>query len=228
MDNVGTWEMAGREAVHPFPSPAAASALAPPANCIEPVTSHLLDEAFQLPHVEGNGMVIQPSLNNTPQPPARFARRLMHSLVEFRADFVEFGTYAFTHAVAMDGEPTVGSGSGTHVREPEEIERFRSPFSASLSMFGCVFAELDQACLAFVEPQAEFGEPPAEFLQTEGCLTLTLKADHEVVRVTDHHDVTAAAVLPPPHNPEVKYIVQEDICQERRDNRPLWRAYRRL
>jgi hypothetical protein len=104
----------------------------------------------------------------------------MHSFTKLPLDLVEFGTYAFAHAVAMDGEPTVGSGLGTHVREPEEIERIRSAFSASLSMFGGIFAEFDKPCLAFVKFQAEFGEPSAEFLQTDRCLAFALKADHEV------------------------------------------------
>lgn len=40
---------------------------------------------------------------------------------------------------------------------------------------------------------------------------MTLETDHEVIRIADHHHIAAAAVSPPPFDPQVKHVVQEHI-----------------
>ncbi len=149
MENTGTWEMPPHEAFHPSPGPAATTALTPSTKGTQPVTNHLLNETFQLPHVAGDGVIVQPSLNNTSQPASRFAGGPVHSFTKFYVDLVESSTHAFAHAVAMEHEPAVRSGLGAHVCEPKEIERFRTALSTPFSICGRVNGRTrsDVSCL---------------------------------------------------------------------------------
>ena len=63
--------------------------------------------------------------------------------------------------------------------------------------------------------QAKLGEPRAEFLQTRRGLAMVFKTWHKVIRIAYNHYITAAAVSPPPLDPQVKHIVQEYIREER-------------
>lgn len=65
----------------------------------------------------------------------------------------------------MDGEPALRSSPAALVREAEKVERLRTALATPLSTLRRETAELDQACLAFVQLQAEIREPPLEFLQ---------------------------------------------------------------
>jgi len=111
----------------------------------------------------------------------------------------------------MDGEPAVLPSLGALVREPKEVESLRPALPAPLSTFDRIAAELDQTRFPFVQLQPELGKPRAEFLQTRDGLAVALETDREVVRIAHDDHITAAAVFPPPFDPQVEHIVQEYV-----------------
>ncbi len=107
----------------------------------------------------------------------------------------------------MDGEPTLLASLGAHVRETKEIESFRSALAASFTAFARIATELNQTRLPFVQLQAKLGEPRVEIFQARFRLTVVLKANHKIIRIAHNDHIAAAAVFPPPLNPEIKHIV---------------------
>jgi hypothetical protein len=108
----------------------------------------------------------------------------------------------------MDREPAVLARLGTLVGEAKKVKRFRRGLAASFTTFDRIAAELDQTRFPFVQLQTELGKPRVEFFQTRRRLAVVFETDHEVIRITYHHDITAAAIISPPLDPQVKHIVQ--------------------
>lgn len=115
----------------------------------------------------------------------------------------------------MNREPTLLSRLGALVSKSKKVESFRSAFAALFTTFDRITTELDQARFAFVQLQVELGEPRAEFIQTRRRLAVVLETDHEVVRITHYHHIAAAAVFPPPLDPQVKHIMQVHVGKQR-------------
>ena len=67
--------------LHPLPSPTATATLAAFADHGKPQLDDFIDETAEALAVARDGMVIQPALNNSPQPAARFAKWAMFTLL---------------------------------------------------------------------------------------------------------------------------------------------------
>ncbi len=107
----------------------------------------------------------------------------------------------------MDGEPALFARLDTLVSEAQKVKRFRPALATSFTSLDRIAAELDQTRLALVQFQAKLGKPRVEFFQARRCFAVVLETDHEVIRITHHDHVAAAAVIPPPLDPEVNLIV---------------------
>lgn len=215
MNDAGTWEMKPRETPHSLPGPTMATTLTTAAKHRKPVASNLVPETADAVTVARDSMIIQPSPHNAPQPTTRFAHRTVHSLSQFRFDLPQCGTHAFGHRMSMDREPAALASLGTLVREAKEVESFGPALAASCTTFARIATELDQTRFAFVELQSELGKPRVEVLQTRRRLAPGLETDHEIIRIPYDNHIAATAVFPPPLDPQVKHIVQEDVREER-------------
>ena len=131
MEDPRTGEMASGETLHPSPRPATATTLTAAADYFQPKTSHLVHEAADAVTVARDGMIIQPTLDNTSQPTGRLAKWPVHSLSQFSFDRLQGRADAFRHGVAMDGEPAALASLGTLVREAKKIKRFRPALATS-------------------------------------------------------------------------------------------------
>jgi len=88
MSDAGTWQMQTDKPMHSFPCPLAATTLTPSADSRQPKPCDLIDEPTQAVTVAWNGMIVQPTLHNTPQPATRFADRTMHTLPQLLFDLL--------------------------------------------------------------------------------------------------------------------------------------------
>lgn len=102
----------------------------------------------------------------------------MTTLPKLDLEFRQLGPHAFRNRCPAKREPAL-PGHVAAMREAEKVERFRSSFSASLTVPGRAAAKLDQAGLRVVEFQAKFGESRPEFVQTSFRVHFTLETDHE-------------------------------------------------
>jgi hypothetical protein len=155
--------MASDELLHSLASPTralAAASIRP-----QPLPGQTIHELFQARHVARNGMIIQPALNGSLQPPPGFRQRTMTAAMELLLDRSQRRSQPFGHALPMDSKPPLASCDPTMVCEAQEVKRFRATFTAMRSSFGRKAAELDQSRLLLVEFQTELGEPSLECFQ---------------------------------------------------------------
>jgi len=80
MDDAGTGEMDARKALHSFPRPTTVTSLTAAPKRPTPETSDCGRETVDAVAVARHGMIIEPALQNAPQPATRFAHWPMHSL----------------------------------------------------------------------------------------------------------------------------------------------------
>ena len=72
-------------------------------------------------------------------------------------------------------------------------------------------SEFDQTGFLRMQLQPKLGKPFPECLQTRLCLVLVLEPHHKVIRIPHHDDLSTAAILPPPLNPQVEHVMQEYV-----------------
>jgi hypothetical protein len=104
-----------------------------------------------------------------------------------------------------------------------EGKGFRTPQTALLASQGRYSAKLDQACLAFVDCQAELCQALLQGSNHLLRVVHSLKAHYEVVRIAYDHDSTACLPSTPLLDPEIEDIVQKDVGQKRANACPLRR-----
>ena len=214
MSDARAREMQARKALHPRPSPAASATLTTLAYHREPETRDFINETAEALTVARNDMVIQPALNNTPQPTASFTNRSMLTLLQVLLDLSEGRTHSLRHRVTMDREPAVPFRLGTLMSETQKVESLRSALTVSVATLNRVLSKLDQASLVLVQFQPKLGKPRVECFQARRCLAVAFETNHKVIRVTHNHHVSAA-LLAPPFDPQVEDVVQVHVGQQR-------------
>ena len=119
-------------------------------------------------------------------------------------------TYPRGHRNSLECE-SLGPRLAAHVRETQKVKRLALASAFSLSFGGAVATKLDQASLLRVKIQAELLESLLECLQAYSCVCLMLKADHEVIRITNHNTITLRMTPSPLVDPQIKHVVQEHV-----------------
>ena len=207
--------MPSHKTLHTFPCPTVSTSLAASPYPLQPQTSDLVHESTNTTTVGWDGMIIQPPLHHTSQPPGSFAQWLVHAFMQLHFDRLKSGAYAFGNGVAVYRERPILSPLGTLVCESKEVEGFGPSFPSPAPAFARITTELDQTGFTFVQVQTKLGKACSKFLQTLSRFRLVLKTDHEVIRITYHHHVSLTAAFAPPFYPQIKHVVQIHIRQAR-------------
>jgi len=84
-------------------------------------------------------------------------------------------------------------------------------------------AKADDLGLVHCQFQSEFLQPLPQFYQYPLGLILVLDADHKIIRISYHCNHTSTLAFNHSIYPEVEYIMQINICQNRGDNVPTCR-----
>ena len=198
MDNPLTGQMPSHKTMHAFPCPTVTTSLAASTYHLQPQTSYLVHESTNTTTVVWDGLIIQPPLYHTSQPPGSFAQWPVHAFVQLNFDRLKSGAYAFGNGVAVYRERPIFPPLGTLVCESKEVEGFGPSLPSPAPTFARITTELDQTGFAFVQFQTKLGKACPKFLQTHSRFRLILKTDHEVIRITyDYHVSLAAAFAPP-------------------------------
>ena len=171
--------MLASKSLHPLPSPASTATLAAAADYGKPQLGDFIHEAAEVSAVARDSMVIQPALNNTPQPATSFAKRSVHTPLELRLDLCEFGTHSLRNRVTVNRKPTMRLRLGTQVCEPQKIKGLGSAVTVSMASLSRVLSKFNQTSLVLVQLQAKLGKPGMELFQARGCFALVLKANHK-------------------------------------------------
>ena len=133
-----------------FPVPAGAGLVAPAPNHLKPDSTHRLAELFQPCVVPGDGVIIEPSLNDASKPSTLYVDRFMHLFPECLLYCFQSHSHAFGYRDPDDlKRPSAGGPAA--VRETEEVKCLRSPLPPSLTAGGCESSKFDQSRLFRVE-----------------------------------------------------------------------------
>ena len=76
------------------------------------------------------------------QPLAHFRDGVVHASPEFSLHLIQLRLQSFANRLPQHRKPSIASFLPADMREAEEIERFRSPFSALLSVLDRKWSEL--------------------------------------------------------------------------------------
>jgi hypothetical protein len=101
------------------------------------------------------------------------------------------------------------------VREAEEGERFWFAQPTLGPTFDREAAELEQAGFLWMQFQAELNETPPEFLEAAFGVVALLEPHDEIICVPDENDLAPCVVFSPVLSPQVEYLVEESIRQQR-------------
>src|SRR5690606_30028049 len=101
------------------------------------------------------------------------------------------------------------------VREAEKVEGFR--FIKSLLLTGKCreAAKPDQSGLVRIELQRELLQPLPHHSPETARVSLILKADHDIVRITHDNHIACSLASSPTFGPQVEGVVQVDIGKQR-------------
>src|SRR5271163_2207241 len=201
-------------------SPGEIALLAASAECPAPAFGDLGSKGSQRSPVGWDRVVVVEAGDDLLQPFALFGYRLMHPPSQFPCNLLDLRLHAVATGPPLEKEfaPSRLAADEGHAKEIEGL-RFAEP---ALLAFGCrVATELNQAGLFRMQRQREPLQPVAHRIPEAAGISLVLKTEHDIVRITNHDHVARGLAPSPAFGPEIKTVVQVDVGQERRYHRPL-------
>ena len=210
------------------PGPGHSTALTTAPESAPPLPDHLCPEAIEAVHVAGDGMIVKVAANDRLQPPPSLGHRVMPSSPQLRLDLLQLRGQALAHRLTLDEKSIRLPSLAAEMRKTQKVEIIRLPLTALLPIVVGVTSKLDEPRFLRVQFQPKLLQPLLPGSVATLGIALMLKTHDDIIGVTDHNDCPSGLLFPPLLDPQVEYVVQVDVRQQRRYNRPLWRTYRRL
>jgi hypothetical protein len=116
-------------------------------------------------------------------------------------------------------------GPCANVRETQEVERLRLAFFPLSPILFRKAAKLDDTRLIGVQLEAEVRESLAQLRQEPLCFPTILESRDEIIGKTHKDYLSVRLLLPPSPDPEVEYIMQIGVRQQRANTPTLNRTY---
>ena len=113
--------------------------------------------------VHGHSVVAEVSTHDRPQPLALFGDGIVHSSPQLGFHLVQLRLHPFSHRLPQHREPSVAPLLHADVREAEEVERLRLPFSTPLPLVDRKRSELQQPRLLGMQFQVELRQAFRQF-----------------------------------------------------------------
>src|SRR6516164_2948540 len=202
------------------PMPREAVLLAAASERSTPEVGHVMPERRERPTVCGYRIISEMACNDLLQPVALIRDGLVHSQPQLRLDFLELRPHAVAPGLALKLEESPVRFTADE-GEAQKREGVRSTDTAFLAIDRRAATELNHAGLDRVERQRECREPLAHCIEETTCVVLMLEAGHQIIGVA-HDDHVATGLLPSPaFGPQIEYVVQVDVAEERCDHRTL-------
>src|SRR2546425_858113 len=150
--------------------------------------------------------------------------RLVQASPELGLDRLELRLPSLAHRLSQHREPSPPRLPAA-MREAEKVEGLRLPVASPPSVVRREAAELDQARLVGMQRQPELREPLAQLGEELRGLLPMFESPDEVIRKAHDHHIAARLLLPPPLGPEIEYVVQVEVGQQRADAPALDRPH---
>src|SRR3954452_1544681 len=196
-------------------APGHAVLLAAPPQRRQPGPHHPVPERRQPAHAARDGEVGEPAAYHPPEPAADGGDPVVHPPSERLPDRPEPSPHPSADGLAPEDEAGAVPSGPAKVGEPEEVERLRPAEAASPAGRDRTLAELDQRRLLRVQSEPEPGQPLPEVGEEPLRVPPVLEADDPVVGVAHDDHVAGRVASPPPRDPEVGGVVEEDVGEQR-------------
>ena len=156
MENADRWDVALDQAIEPLPRHPLT--LTPPPKGIQPGAIHLPTQGGEAMAVSRDGVVVQGSLQHSPQPRAKHRDRFMAPAQQGLSYRFQGGAHALGRGQSFDGEMPAPQSRRTDVREAEEVEHFWPAAAGPRAAFGRIPAKLQHSRLRVVQRQPKLRE----------------------------------------------------------------------
>ena len=219
MANGGWRKPAINKPIHSFPG----DPLPTPAHSerVMPVATDLKSKALEGLCICRHPVIAYKSAHHRAEPFPLLGNGLVPAPAQFDLDLLQFPAHPFLGCPANDRIHPVASLLPANVRETQEVECLRPTLAAPETVRGRVRPKLDQARLFRMQRQTELLESLLEFGQTPLRRRSVLEPHHEVIRPSHDDHVAADAVrLSPVMDPEVEYVMKENVRQQWGDHAP--------
>src|SRR5438309_10098025 len=113
------------------------------------------------------------------------------------------------------------------MRKAQEVERLRFPFSTPLPLVDRIRTELQKSRLLGMQLQVELPHAFRELRPKLIGIRLAVKSNHDVVRESHHDDIAMRPLLTPRLDPQIEYVVEVNVSQQRRGTTALGRPFLR-
>ena len=219
--DAGEWQPARgvlREAA-PWHSALLAAALEHPF----PDLTDCIAEGGERRSIHGHSVVAEVTRDDRTQVGADLRDGVVQTSLQFDSHRLKLRLPPLAHRLPQHREPTL-PGLPADMREAQKVEALRFPVAAVSPILVRVAAEFDEPCLVGMQPEAELRESFAEFREESLGLFTMLEPNDEVVGKAHDDHVPARLLLSPSLDPQVEYVVQVDVGQDRRNAAALDRA----
>src|SRR5438132_1523997 len=158
-----------------------ASVLAAPRQRAMPEPADLEPKGGQRHAVGRHAVIADGSTYDRSEPFAHFRDRFMHAPFELGFDLAQLRLQSFADRLPQHRKPSVTPLLSTDMSKAEEVERFRLPLSALLSVFGRARSELQQTRFLRMQFQAELSHSLDQFCPEPCGVRFQLEPNHDIV-----------------------------------------------
>src|SRR5580704_9926495 len=183
-----------------------------------------LPKSAQRRAVHGHPVIAEVAQQVRAQVHSLFPNGRVHASPQFFFQSPQLSLPPLTHRLAQYRELSLPSLPAT-VRKTQEVERLRFAVAPVSSVLLRVAAKLNDSRFVGMQLKTEPREAFAQFCQKLLCFGTTLESGHEVVGKANEDYLPVRLLLSPLLDPEVEYVVQIDVRQQRTNTAALNRSY---
>ena len=166
------------------PLPTEAVALRPSAQSLQPYPFQDVGEASQEAGTRRDGVVVQPPVDDPPQPPGDLVRVVVPAPPQNLCDALQSAAHPLCSGLASEPEPPA-PGLRAVVREAQEVERLRAAQPSCPAVHFREPAELDEPGLVRMQGQVELAEPFPKRMQEAFRVPLALEPDDYIIGISN-------------------------------------------
>src|SRR5580693_2269809 len=222
MTNTGRRKPSRNIALHAAPRQVVT--LATTAQHRPPQIAHGLAKSAQCRTIHGHSVIAEVAQQDRAQVRSLFPNGRVHASPQFFFQSPQLRLPPLTHRLAQYREVSLPS-LPTTVRKTQEVKRLRFAVAPVSSVLLRIAAKLDDSRFVGMQLQPEPRETFAQFCQKPLCFVTMLESGHEVVGKTDEDYLPARLLSSPLLDPEVEYVVQIEVRQQRTNTAALNRPY---
>ncbi len=160
-------------------------------------------------------MVLVITDDNPPEPFADLAGTVMLPALKLGLNGFELRNHPLRRRDPPDGKGSATPEMPTIMSEPQEYEGFWFPRATPFSISEGKPSELNQPRLVLMQFQTELHQPLPKITQEPLGVSPILKAQHNVIGVSDDYDIADCRFLAPSFHPQIEDVMQVHIREQR-------------